>query len=119
MTVTERVVMIVGGWLILAAFVNGADGHWLAVAVCLAWGIACLIWVFGRSRDRYDRRQARENAALLARFEEDARRAVESNHSDEWIKTREGFYVRARDLYRDRDSDRGGLGGSDQERDQR
>ncbi|AXQ62052.1 membrane protein [Gordonia phage Float294] len=116
MSTMERLVIAVGGWLFLAAAVNAKEHHWLAVGVCLAWGTACFLGVFGYAADRRTRRAQRQNSALLAQIERDQRMIDQQQYrSGEWIRTQEGHYVRLGD---DTGGSGGGVGGHDSQRDE-
>lgn len=95
MNVLERIGLIAGLWVFLAALINAIDAHWLASGVCLCLVAAMFAWLFGRANDRAWDRKEREQSALLAQLEADTRAET---RGPRYERNEEGFYVRVDDV---------------------
>lgn len=91
MTDFEKIGLVSGLWITLAAIINAVNTHWLAVATCLFFDAAVFTWLFGRAKDRARNRQERQQAALLARLEEETKA---EQRGPRYVQNEEGFYVR-------------------------
>lgn len=91
MTDFEKIGLVAGLWITLAAIINAVNTHWLAVATCLFLDAAVFTWLFGRAKDRERNRQERQQAALLARLEEETKA---EQRGPRYVQNEEGFYVR-------------------------
>ena len=91
MTDFEKIGLAAGLWITLAAIINAVNTHWLAVATCLFLDAAVFTWLFGRAKDRARNRQERQQAALLARLEEETKA---EQRGPRYVQNEEGFYVR-------------------------
>lgn len=91
MTDFEKIGLVAGLWMTLAAVLNGVDTHWLATATCLLFAAAVFTWLFGRASERARDRQEKQRAALLARLEAETRA---EQRGPRYVQNEEGFYVR-------------------------
>ena len=92
MTCFEKIGLVAGLWITLAAIINAVNTHWLAVVTCLFLDAAVFTWLLGRAKDRARNRQERQQAALLARLEEEIK--AEQRACPRYVQNEEGFYVR-------------------------
>ena len=91
----EKWLFAAGMWVFLAAVINALDGRMLPALTAAMLAAGLMVILFGRARDRRWRHDQKESAALLARLEESERAQAAPPI---YVKTKEGFYVRADDI---------------------